>query len=103
MGVITDPQTGLSVGDYVLHHSALRTPFEADGEKDFVSDPNARIVAFVDLTGKFGRITATARFAVLTREMDGAGSNPTNFIMTGKELKVGLFYLLALEKRPETQ
>lgn len=102
LDIVTEPQSGLSVGDFVFVHTALETPWQTDLEIErtsFAGPSNTFIVAFVKLTSKCGSGKATATFAILSEETAGSGSCPSAFVMTGSNLeKIELFFVQSLEK-----
>jgi hypothetical protein len=100
-----DVQSQLKIGDRVNIHSALLIPWDTPvtdferEDRDVVSGVDVQIVAFVALEGKCGRALIRATFAVLSQIVDGAGSNPGHFVMTGKDQDhIALYFVGALEK-----
>ncbi len=101
LDIVTEHQSGLSIGDFVLVYTALETPWQTEQvgkRRSFSNSSPTYIVAFVELTSKCGSGKATATFAVLSKEMN-AVSNPHAFVMTGDEMeKIALFFVQSLEK-----
>ncbi len=102
LDVSLDCVDGIYVGDMVNVHSVLECPWNAEvDERDHLHGP-LQVVAFVTLRGSIKKVSMKGTFCILRKEMDGAGSSPHNFVMTGEKLdKIALYFINALERVEE--